>query len=785
MSGKITRILSLTSLLPLLFLFLLPHISYSQMPAGLVAWYPFNGTTLDSSGMGNHGVNYNATSTAGKNGQPGTAYYFNGTSAKVAVPANASIQPSYRLSVAVWFQPDVKTLTGWGTVLTKRYLPATDPYNSYAISTYNNAKWSFGISNGTPGSHKALYTKATTPYNAAWIFMVCVYDSNSMKIYLNGVLDTTTTFSGALGYTTQDLTIGSTNTGPNDFYQGKIDDIKIFNRDLTPQEVIRLYLGNFTNNYFSKSSGPLDSLSTWGINPDGSGTNPPNFSQNNTGYYIYNNSNPVIGNNWLISGSNTAIVFGDGTNPVNVSIPATATVGGDSIYVRANVTLSVLGNMVSNKRGFEDGSTVQYVSPSAQLIPPASFFNLVVSGGTKTLTGTTTVRNTLAMISNIDCNGNAFNLGSSSTQTGTLTYGSGKIIGSFTRWFNANANTGTGSGLFPIGNTSQYYPILVEYAAATGSSGTLTASFNAINPGNSGLNPALYDFSIAPIVTVNKAAPNGYWSLTPSSGLNSSRSYTATVTANGFFGINNISGLRLVRRNNSASGWGLTGNAIAPTGSIASPVISRSGITVAGGEFGVGADSTVNPLPVSYLNISAKRTSENQVTLKWQTASEMNADRFEVERLINAGQDLESSWTSIGVVKAKGNSNQVSSYYFQDDLTQTNPGTLEQISYRLKQADLDGTVHYSNIVGLDLTDMMDNLLQAYPNPTEGNLSILNPDASCVQVRLLDINGTEVLTATMEGKSQRNFDIGHLSNGAYQLEVSGTSNHLSKRIILAR
>lgn len=73
--------------------------------------------------------------------------------------------------------------------------------------------------------------------------------------------------------------------------------------------------------WYSKSSGNLDEPSSWGSNPDGSGTSPSGFTADNQLFCIVNNPSPTIGANWTISGKNTQVIVGDGIIPVNFMIP--------------------------------------------------------------------------------------------------------------------------------------------------------------------------------------------------------------------------------------------------------------------------------------------------------------------------------------------------------------------------------------------------------------------------------------------------------------------------------
>ncbi len=528
------------------------------------------------------------------------------------------------------------------------------------------------------------------------------------------------------------------------------------------------------NNYYSKSTGSLDSLSTWGPNTNGTGTSPTSFGNNNTIYNVVNNSSPTISNNWYITGTNTAVVFGDGTNTLNTSIPSGLAFGADSIYVRNNVTYTVLGTLITNKPGFENGSTVQYTASGTQNILPATFYNLVVSGGTKSLVSNTTIKGTLAMLTNINCGTNTLTIGTSATQTGSITYGSGIITGNLSRWFSASTNSGS-TGLFPIGASSIYRPIQIEYTSSPSSGGILTAIFTPTNPGSSGLNPALTDFSISPIVSVNKAGPNGYWTITPSSGI-SGGTYTTTVTGTGFYGISSVTGLRLLRRSSSSSSWALTGSAVTPTGTTTIPVVSRTSITSIGGDFGIGADSSVNPLPIIITEFEAKVISKNNVQLNWITSSEINNNYFEVERSVDGSQ-----FTAIGKVDGNGTTNSISSYQFTDHSLSSVNREQSTIYYRLKQVDFDGKLEYSKTVSVNINSLQQPT-SIYPNPSDGSFIIENDveQNSNITFTLINLMGEKVWSNFYQlqaGKNSIEVKATTLSPGIYFLRIEDESKQI--------
>ena len=92
------------------------------------------------------------------------------------------------------------------------------------------------------------------------------------------------------------------------------------------------------------------------------------------------------------------------------------------------------------------------------------------------------------------------------------------------------------------------------------------------------------------------------------------------------------------------------------------------------------------PLPVELISFEVKKDSESSV-LEWLTATEINSDRFVIERA-----DFSYDFKPIGEVFAAGNSESIVNYLFRDNAPHSGINY-----YRLKQLDFDGTYEYSEI----------------------------------------------------------------------------------------
>lgn len=682
------------------FSVLISNINPSE---GLVAYYPFTGNTLDSSGFENHGTNSGATLTTDRFGKVNSAFYFDGTTDIITVPAHISLRTNKELTLSAWVKPETKTSNSWNFILTYRYSLSSSPFDSYKLSTnpnspYNN-RWTFGVSSSATNQTELSARNAKQDNN--WVHLTATHDGSTMKIYINGVLDTS--FANpidSIAYSSLGLNIGNSRVGAIDAFKGVIDEIRIYNIALNQAEIERL--AGLQKTYYTKSSGAINLLSTWGDNPDGTGVSPLSFDSARVKYVVANNNNPSLTASLRISGTNSSLVLGDGINAFNLIIGPNDTVSCDSIYINSSVTVTAQGILSTAKLNSAASGTVQYTSSSVQPIASGTYQNLVISSGLKTLTGNIIVKGNFGMLSSLNTSGYELTLGTSATNTGTLNRVQGNIIGRFTRWFAAGTNTGT-SGLFPMGTETRDLPFQVEFTSAPTTGGAVTAEFISSNPGTIGL--PVFDFSNG-FIFIDKAAVDGYWKVTTA--INSG-TFTARATGTNFSGVNNYSNLRMLTRMPSGS-WNIPGTALTTTGSNSSFVAGRSGLTSLQAEFGIGGDQSQNPLPVKLISFTALKENRTTSVLSWQTAFEANAEKFVIQRSLNL-----KTWEDRTTVKASGNSSTKVSYSVSDDIRNLSSPV---VYYRLQQHDFNGPVFTSGVVSLLLNDLPaeKSTLSVYPNP---------------------------------------------------------------------
>lgn len=117
-------------------------------------------------------------------------------------------------------------------------------------------------------------------------------------------------------------------------------------------------------------------------------------------------------------------------------------------------------------------------------------------------------------------------------------------------------------------------------------------------------------------------------------------------------------------------------------------------------------------LPVEFLSFSARPLDKASVELAWTTATETDSDYYAVERSTN-GRDF----SIIGRVNAAGTSLQTSTYRFTD-----REAVVGDNIYRLRQVDLNGRVHFSEIRQVRFTGGAAPIL-AWPNPAVEQLNL--------------------------------------------------------------
>src|SRR5574338_496522 len=198
-------------------------------------------------------------------------------------------------------------------------------------------------------------------------------------------------------------------------------------------------------------------------------------------------------------------------------------------------------------------------------------------------------------------------------------------------------------------------------------------------------------------------------------------------------------------------------------------------------------------VPVELTSFTANG-SNNNVTLNWVTATELNNSGFNIERSVIPNEVKNLNWPTIGFVNGNGTTSESHTYSFSDN----NLSTGKYI-YRLKQIDFDGRFTYSNEVEVDLgVPQSFSLEQTYPNPfnpstkikyTIPNVALSGVEGSRVVLKVYDLLGNLVSTLVNEekpaGNYEINFNASSLTSGIYFYTIQAGSFTDTKKMTLLK
>ena len=177
-------------------------------------------------------------------------------------------------------------------------------------------------------------------------------------------------------------------------------------------------------------------------------------------------------------------------------------------------------------------------------------------------------------------------------------------------------------------------------------------------------------------------------------------------------------------------------------------------------------------IPIKLLDFNAT-VENNQVKLKWNTASETNSKQFDIERSRDG-----KNFTRVSTVKAKGNSNSIEHY--NDIDAAPFRGTSY---YRLKQLDINGRFVYSPI---ERVNLYAKGIEVYPNPVTGseiNINFLEETKGTLEVNVFDVNGKLRMTRR-SSVNNNNMVLRHiLTPGIYIVKIRTDEQEFSKKIVI--
>jgi Concanavalin A-like lectin/glucanases superfamily/Immunoglobulin I-set domain len=301
-------------------------------PSGLVGWWPGDGNAQDMAGTNNGILMGGATDTnAGFDDQ---CFTFDGTNAFVQIPNAPELNPQ-QLSVECWVRYSLLDTPGNTENVGTAYMVFKQNTQTSVFEGYNLGKHRYAydlfvweVSSATGQSTQL--DSITEIYTNVWYYVVGTRGSNFTQLYVNGALEAQTNVTYPQNYGTLPLFFGSSGESYYDRkLAGNLDEVSLYNRVLTSNEIAAIYAAGTNGKYKSPTFvvQPQSQTNYWGgsaaFTPSVAGFNPLvyQWTQNSTVLTNATNSSLTFTNLQLTNtGTYTLVV----TNSVGMaaSVPA-------------------------------------------------------------------------------------------------------------------------------------------------------------------------------------------------------------------------------------------------------------------------------------------------------------------------------------------------------------------------------------------------------------------------------------------------------------------------------
>ncbi len=472
---------------------------------GLVAAYAFNegsgSTTADASGNGNAGTITGATWTT--SGRFGAALVFNGTNSWVTVNDSTSLNLATAFTLEAWVNPPSQS--SWQVAVIKE-APGGMSYAVYANTSGNDPAAALHTTVDVN-----LYGPSALPLNT-WSHIAATYDGSSVKLYVNGSLVNSQSWSGQMPVSSSPLRIGGDSVW-GEYFKGTIDEVRVYNRALSAAEIqtdmttpistaTQTGLTVAPTSFTLASAGATQQLTVTGTFSDGTTQN--QTSDPATTYVSSNTGVATVNSTGLV----TAVANGSATITAthgSFSVPSTATV---------NIPPPVLSSVTVAPASF----TLASPGATQQLTVTANYSN----GSTQNVTSSATYSSNKTSVATVSGTGLVTGV---ATGTATITASYGGLSGTATATVPPAL---TGITVAPASFTlitrgaTQQLSVTASYSDGTTQNVTSTSSYASSNT-------AVATVSTAGLVT---AAGNGTATITATyKGASSSATATVNIPA--------------------------------------------------------------------------------------------------------------------------------------------------------------------------------------------------------------------------------------------------------------
>ncbi len=227
----------------------------SGLASGLMAYFPFNGDTLDESPIvdeesslpfskvQHNGSNYGATLTKDRKGATAKAYYFDGSNDYITL-GDTDVEGvfeggSTEFTVSAWIKPDSLGSTSSNHNVHNVFFAKASKSANDNLEIGVNPGGGIDVYVDTDGGNNTQTFHTGTIETGDWYFVAVTFDNGTVKVYINGnLIVQSASFSGSSidGAPGAPVSIGGT-LHTDVYFNGKIDEVRIFNRAVPEDQI--------------------------------------------------------------------------------------------------------------------------------------------------------------------------------------------------------------------------------------------------------------------------------------------------------------------------------------------------------------------------------------------------------------------------------------------------------------------------------------------------------------------------------------------------------------------
>lgn len=203
--------------------------------SNLILYLPFNGNANDESGNGNYASVINATLASDRSGNNNSAYYFNGNSNYISIPSSSSLESVKNgISFSAWFYINEWYDDKWAPLISKSNNSSHGMFGFQLLNFSTRKEFEVKLK-GSSVNADYLFQKNQ------WYHIAFTWDGTNCKYFVNGAKFYERQWINTINPNNKPLLIGKDTPEITEYFNGRIDDIRIYDKAIGETQVDSLF----------------------------------------------------------------------------------------------------------------------------------------------------------------------------------------------------------------------------------------------------------------------------------------------------------------------------------------------------------------------------------------------------------------------------------------------------------------------------------------------------------------------------------------------------------------